>query len=106
MLRGEQVHRDLPMEAQGTMVPEGNEALHPAAIRIPSNWNTLKDLAESGMFPSTPTGVKINRLDAFRKGRPEVGELSKFYSRAGCRTPKSAMAWDSDTTGTSTGLIT
>ena len=49
-------------------------------FRIPSNWSTVTDLAESGMVPSTPTinnrKDPLHRLDALRKERPQVGELT------------------------------
>ena len=47
-------------------------------IRVLSSWSTGTDLTESGMVPSTPTERKISshHLDAFRKGHPQVGELS------------------------------
>ena len=48
LIRGEQVHSDLPMEAEGPVVPKLlNLSIQPP-LRIPSSWSTVTDLAESG----------------------------------------------------------
>ena len=50
--------------------------------------------------PWMPSGKDVNKLENSPLG------LLRLYNRVGYRTLKSATIWDSDTTGTSAGLIT
>ena len=60
------------MGAEGTLVPEADEAHNPA---------TNQDSEQPGRVrhgPKHPNWKRdqFHRLDAFREGRPQVGELS------------------------------
>ena len=66
-------------------------------IRIRRSWSTGTDLTESGKKISV-TAWMLSGKDVHKLENCPVG-------RSRHRTPKSVTIWDSDATGTSTGLI-
>ena len=81
MLRGEHVHSDLSMEAEGPVVSKVDEALHPTSTQVSEQLDHSDGHGIVKPFPKKPhrRQDQVHRLDAFRKGWPEVGRLSSGF---------------------------
>ena len=91
-----------PWRMQAVWFPKAIKLATQLPTRLPVSWNTVVELAESGLLPITKKGAKMRfvawKLSGWGDHKLEncpLG-LSKLYSRAGRRTLRSAMDWGSD----------